>query len=88
MKICRAYRKNISLVKQQPFFIHDSIRKNITLSDDIADQARLAYAVEFCGLDELLAKYQDGIRPYNNRERQEHQWRAKAAADADKSAVS
>jgi ABC-type bacteriocin/lantibiotic exporter with double-glycine peptidase domain len=57
----RAYRKNISLVKQQPFFIHDSIRKNITLSDDIADQARLAYALEFCGLDELLAKYQDGI---------------------------
>jgi ABC-type bacteriocin/lantibiotic exporter with double-glycine peptidase domain len=57
----QAYRKNISLVKQQPFFIHDSVQKNVTLSDDIANQARLAYAIEFCGLDELLAKHPEGI---------------------------
>ncbi|MEO7213465.1 ABC transporter ATP-binding protein [Mucilaginibacter sp.] len=56
-----AYRKNISLVKQQPFLIHDSIQNNITLSDDIADQARLAYAVEFCGLDEFVEKYPEGF---------------------------
>ncbi|MBD1364881.1 ABC transporter ATP-binding protein [Mucilaginibacter sp. ZT4R22] len=57
----QAYRKNISLVKQQPFFIHDSIQRNITLNDSTADQAKLDYAVEFCGLDELLAKYPEGI---------------------------
>lgn len=56
-----AYRKQISLVKQQPFFIHDSVLKNITLSDAPPDEERLLHALQFCGLDKLLAQYPEGI---------------------------
>ncbi|XHR98144.1 ATP-binding cassette domain-containing protein [Mucilaginibacter sp. UC70_90] len=48
--IRRLYRKNISLVKQQPFFIYDTILKNIILDDKIADEQKLISILEFCGL--------------------------------------
>ncbi|OOQ57266.1 ATP-binding cassette domain-containing protein [Mucilaginibacter pedocola] len=56
-----AYRSHISLVKQQPFFIHNTLIKNITLSDDEPDRPRLQYALQFCGLDKVLTQYPDGI---------------------------
>lgn len=59
--IRRAYRRHISLVKQQPFFIYDSILKNIILDDILADEQRLAEVLEFCGLNKLIAGYPDGI---------------------------
>jgi len=55
------YRNHISLIKQQPFFIHDTILKNITLADDEPDRQRLQYVFNFCGLTPLLNKYPEGI---------------------------
>lgn len=57
----RLYRKNISLVKQQPFFIYDTILKNIVLDDAAVDQERFAEVLAFCGLNKLIAGYPEGI---------------------------
>ncbi|MDB5062925.1 MAG: ATP-binding cassette protein [Mucilaginibacter sp.] len=51
----------ISYVKQQAFFINDSILKNITLTDDDYDAAKLAKAISICGIDCMLNEYADGI---------------------------
>ena len=56
-----AYRTRVSYVKQQPFFINDSILKNITLSDGSYDQDRLTEVLSICGLDPMLARYEEGI---------------------------
>lgn len=57
----RLYRKNISLVKQQPFFIYDTIAKNVVLDDATADEEKLAEVLAFCGLNKLVAGYPEGI---------------------------
>ncbi|QEM09571.1 ATP-binding cassette domain-containing protein [Mucilaginibacter rubeus] len=57
----RLYRKNISLVKQQPFFIYDTIAKNVVLDDAAIDEERLAEVLAFCGLNRLIAGYPEGI---------------------------
>lgn len=51
----------ISYVKQQTFFINDSILKNITLTDDDYDAARLAEAINICGIASMLGEYGDGL---------------------------
>lgn len=51
----------IAYVKQQSFFINDSIVKNITLSDDACDEPRLNRALEVSGLDKFLTEYPDGL---------------------------
>lgn len=55
------YWNRISYVKQQPFFINDSILKNITLSDNGYDAERLAAVLSFSGADRMLAQYPEGI---------------------------
>jgi len=57
----QTYRTKISYVKQQPFFIHDSILKNITLADDQYDRQKLEEVIAFCGIDRLLEKYPEGL---------------------------
>lgn len=58
----QTYRRNISYLKQQPFFINDSILKNITLDDDeLYDQDRFCNAISVCGLNGLISKYPEGI---------------------------
>jgi ABC-type multidrug transport system fused ATPase/permease subunit len=57
----RTYWPRISYIKQQTFFINDSILRNITLSDGDPDAVKLAEIITFCGLDEMLAKYPEGI---------------------------
>jgi ABC-type transport system involved in cytochrome bd biosynthesis fused ATPase/permease subunit len=54
----KLYWRKISYVKQQPFFINDSILKNITLAEDGFDQNKLEEILAFCGIDQLLLKYQ------------------------------
>ena len=51
----------ISYVKQQPFFIHDTMLKNITLTDGQYNRDKLAEVVSFCGLGELVAGYPEGL---------------------------
>lgn len=52
-----ADRKNrwgrISYIKQQPFFIHDTLSKNITLQEGSHDEAKLSEVIHFCGLSSL-----------------------------------
>jgi ABC-type multidrug transport system fused ATPase/permease subunit len=55
------YWNRISYVKQQPFFINDSILKNVTLTDDIYGPAKLADALNFSGFAGILDQYADGI---------------------------
>lgn len=57
----KQYWKKIAYVKQQNYFIHDTIIKNITLCDHESDHERLAYAVNFCGLDTLVYSEADGL---------------------------
>ncbi|WP_184549172.1 ATP-binding cassette domain-containing protein [Mucilaginibacter sp. FT3.2] len=55
------YWQNIAYVKQQTYFIHDTIVKNITLSDDEHNPEKLAEVIAFCGLGPLLAGYPEGL---------------------------
>jgi ABC-type multidrug transport system fused ATPase/permease subunit len=55
------YLNRISYFKQQPFFINDSILKNVTLTEGEYDKKRLAEVFSFCGIDNMLALYPDGI---------------------------
>jgi ABC-type multidrug transport system fused ATPase/permease subunit len=57
----KAYWNRISYVKQQPFFIHDSILKNITLTDGDYNRDKLNEVLSVCGIDTLLGKYPEGI---------------------------
>lgn len=53
-------RTRVSYVKQQPFFINDTIIKNITLSDDPYDAHRLEKVFSICGIDKLLESHLEG----------------------------
>lgn len=57
----RQYFRSISYLKQQPFFINDSICKNITLTDEDFNPSRMADALAISGVDKLAAQYPDGI---------------------------
>jgi len=57
----RLYRKNISLVKQQPFFLYDTILKNIILDDVAPDEQKVEEVLAFCGLNKLIAGYHEGM---------------------------
>jgi ABC-type bacteriocin/lantibiotic exporter with double-glycine peptidase domain len=52
----------ISYVKQQPFFIHDTILKNITLEEDGYDNVRLQSALEGSGLNKLIHDSPEGLQ--------------------------
>lgn len=54
------YWNSISYTKQQTFLIHDSILRNITLSDTV-DSNRLTGAMAATGLDCLVAQYPEGV---------------------------
>ncbi|MGN6637419.1 MAG: ATP-binding cassette domain-containing protein, partial [Mucilaginibacter sp.] len=43
----------ISYIKQQPFFIHDTLSRNITLQEGSYDEDRLSEVIHFCGLSSL-----------------------------------
>jgi ABC-type bacteriocin/lantibiotic exporter with double-glycine peptidase domain len=55
------FRRRISYVKQQPFFINDTILKNITLSTGDHCPDRLEQAITLSGVKKLIEKYPDGI---------------------------
>ena len=51
----------ISYVRQQGFFIHDSILKNITLEEEQYNKERLEHAVTVSGLKKVLANFPEGV---------------------------
>jgi ABC-type bacteriocin/lantibiotic exporter with double-glycine peptidase domain len=54
------YRSRISYIKQQPFFIHDTVVNNIILQEEGYDDSRLTEIITFCGLDAILSQYPEG----------------------------
>ena len=55
------YWPKIAYVKQQPFFINDTICKNITLTDEDHNTEKLVEVLLFCGITEMLDQYPEGI---------------------------
>jgi len=55
------YRNRISYVKQQPYFIHDTLAKNITLDNANYNVQHMNEVITFCGLDNLVQSYPDGL---------------------------
>lgn len=58
----KAFWPAISYVKQQTFFINDTILKNITMSDDAPNEERLAQALYISGLGRLTQQYPEGLK--------------------------
>jgi len=56
----KAYRNRVAYIKQQPFLIHDTLAKNIALADEY-DKLKLNEVIAFCGLDNMLKPYEDGV---------------------------
>lgn len=55
------YRKRISYVKQQPFFINDTVLKNIILSEYDHFPNRTKEVIGLTGVDKLVEKYPAGL---------------------------
>jgi ABC-type bacteriocin/lantibiotic exporter with double-glycine peptidase domain len=55
------YRSRMSYVKQQPFLINGTILNNICLTENHHDAGKLDWALNFCGLDKMLARLPDGL---------------------------
>jgi len=55
------YRQRISYVKQQPYFIHDTLAKNITLDGGNYNVQKMNEIITFCGLNNLLQTYPDRL---------------------------
>lgn len=57
----KVYWPSISYVRQQPFFIHDTLARNITLEESGHDTANLQYAIKVSGLDAFIAQFPEGL---------------------------
>ena len=55
------YWPQIAYVRQQGFFIHDTVLRNITLEETAPDQQRLTEALQATGLDEVLKLFPEGL---------------------------
>ncbi len=55
------YWPQISYVRQQPFFIHDSILRNITLQEENYDHERLKMALINSGLQDFISQSPEGL---------------------------
>ena len=55
------YWPEIAYVKQEPFLIHDTIVKNITLDEKEDDRGKLDTVIRATGLETLLSIYSEGI---------------------------
>jgi len=51
----------ISYVRQQSFFIYDTIKKNITLEEDPHKNDDFTYSLEVSGLDELIETFPEKL---------------------------
>ena len=51
----------ISYVKQQSFFIHDTILRNITLEEHNHNEPKLKFALEASGINKLITESPEGL---------------------------
>ncbi|MFI5161111.1 MAG: ATP-binding cassette domain-containing protein [Sphingobacteriales bacterium] len=56
----KGFWNRISYIKQQPFLIHDTLLRNITLAENGHDAGKLNEIMDFCGLDVILDQYPEG----------------------------
>jgi ABC-type bacteriocin/lantibiotic exporter with double-glycine peptidase domain len=56
----KAYWNTISYARQQPFFIHESIKNNITLLQE-EDEEKLKKILSVTGIDKFISQYPDGM---------------------------
>ncbi len=56
------YWPSVSYVRQQSFFIYDTIEKNITLQEEEADEIKLFNALKISGLDKLITAFPEGLQ--------------------------
>ncbi|CAN5828821.1 ABC transporter ATP-binding protein [soil metagenome] len=54
------YWPRIAYVRQQNFFIHDSLLRNITLEEKTSKEENLQYAVLYSGLEKIIAQFPEG----------------------------
>lgn len=57
----KTYWPLISYVRQQSFFIHDTVLRNITLEETGHNKKSLQCALKISGLDEFVAKFPEGL---------------------------
>jgi ABC-type multidrug transport system fused ATPase/permease subunit len=57
----KQYWPVISYVRQQSFFMYDTVLRNITLEENNHDQAGLNFALKVSGLDKLIETYPEGL---------------------------
>jgi ABC-type bacteriocin/lantibiotic exporter with double-glycine peptidase domain len=62
----KAYRSRIAYVKQEPFILHDSILRNITLLESEYDNDKLCKAIDGSGLHEFVSSFPEGIEKIIN----------------------
>ncbi|HKC34606.1 MAG TPA: ABC transporter ATP-binding protein [Chitinophagaceae bacterium] len=55
------YWPQIAYVRQQSFFIHDSILRNITLTEDNYNKEKLELALNISGLNDFIKQSPDGL---------------------------
>ena len=55
------YWPSIAYVKQQSFFIHDTLLRNITLEESGHKEVRLQKAIKFSGLEPFVAQFSEGL---------------------------
>jgi ABC-type bacteriocin/lantibiotic exporter with double-glycine peptidase domain len=60
-KEIKNYWSQISYVRQQSFFIHDTILRNIILEEESYNKERLRSALFISGLDDLINRSPDGL---------------------------
>jgi ABC-type multidrug transport system fused ATPase/permease subunit len=57
----KRYWPFIAYVRQQPFLIHDTILRNITLEEDVQHKEILQQVTMVSGLDDFIVKFPEGI---------------------------
>lgn len=57
----KAYWPSIAYVRQQTFFIYDTLLKNITLEENGHDKAIVESAIKISGLDAFIAQFPEGF---------------------------
>ena len=55
------YWPHIAYVRQQSFFIHDTLLRNITLEEAGYNKENLQYALKVSGLDKLITSFPEGL---------------------------
>jgi len=60
----QGFLSRVSYVKQQSFIINDTVLENITLTDGYYDAKKIDEVLAFCGLENLVGQYANGINEF------------------------